>query len=175
MIARERLSADDVESITALSDATGVALVLHPPADKLRPRTPYDSKFSLPYCLATLLVRGRVDVGSFRADAIGDPAVLELAARVEYEERAYAAAPDAFPGGVRVRTRDGRVLEAELRNQRGGAENPMSQAEVIGKFRANAAQVLDANAVAQLETAILELESQPSLAGLRLLSQAEQR
>ncbi|MGH2851553.1 MAG: MmgE/PrpD family protein [Solirubrobacteraceae bacterium] len=175
LIARERLTADDVESITALSDETGVGLVLHPRADKLAPRTPYDSKFSLPYCLATLLVRGSVDVGSFQADAIGDPEVLELAARVDYEERAYAAAPDAFPGGVRVRTRDGRVLEAELRNQRGGAENPMSEAEVIGKFRANAAQALTADAVAQLESAILELESRPSLAGLGLLSRAEQR
>jgi 2-methylcitrate dehydratase PrpD len=172
LVAREQLTTEDVESITALSDATGVALVLHPPADKLRPRTPYDSKFSLPYCLATLLVRGTVDVASFRADAIGDPEVLELAARVDYEERAYAAAPDAFPGGVRVRTRDGRVLEAELRNQRGGAENPMSKAEVIGKFRANAAQALAADAVARLESAILDLESQPSLAELALLSEA---
>jgi hypothetical protein len=74
---------------------------------------------------------------------------------------------------VRVRTRDRRVFEAELRNQ-GGAENPMSEAEVIGKLRANAAQALAADAVAELESAIFDLDSQPSLARLGLLSQAEQ-
>ena len=120
----------------------GVGLVLHPLADKLAPRTAYDSKFSLPYCLAALLVRGSVDVSSFSRSAIGDPAVLSRAARVDYEQRDYAASPDAFPGGVRVRTRDGRVLEEELRHQRGGTENPMSVAEIVGKFRANAAQAL---------------------------------
>jgi 2-methylcitrate dehydratase PrpD len=172
LIDQENLTRADVESITALSDATGVALVLDPPADKVRPRTPYDSKFSLPYCLATLLVRGSVDVASFHAEAIGDPDVLEVAALVDYEERVYAAAPDAFPGGVRVRTRDGRVLEAELRNQRGGAENPMSEAEVIGKFRTNAGQTLPTDAVAALESTVLQLESCLDLGEFAALGQA---
>ena len=124
LIAREQLTAADVDSITAISDATGVALVGDPLADKQRPRTAYDAKFSLPFCLASLLVNGSVDVTTFTPEAIGDPAVLELAARVDCERREYAPAPDAFPGGVRVRTRDGRVLEAELRHQRGGSELP---------------------------------------------------
>jgi hypothetical protein len=51
----------------------------------------------------------------------------------------------------------------------------MSEAEVVEKFRVNAAQALAAHAVAQLEAAILELESRPSLAELGLLSQAERR
>jgi hypothetical protein len=126
-------------------------------------------KFSLPYCLASLLVRGSVDIDSCMAEAIVERDVLELAARVDYEQRTYAAAPDAFPGGVRVRTRDGRVLEAEPRRQRGGADNPMATAKVVDKFRVNARQALPGIALATLESAILGLESQPTLAPVAIL------
>ena len=114
LLDQQQLPADDIVSITAFSDQTGVALVLNPLEDKVAPRTPYDAKFSLPYCLATRLVRGTVDVASFTAEAITERRTLELARRVNYECKAYAPAPDAFPGGVRITTVDGRVLEAEL-------------------------------------------------------------
>jgi 2-methylcitrate dehydratase PrpD len=174
LVDTEKLVPSDVASITALSDETGVGLVLEPLQDKLRPRTVYDAKFSLPYCLAALVVNGGVDVGSFTPDAIADPAVLELAGRVDYERKAYAALPDAFPGGVRVHTRDGRVIEAELRHQRGGAENPMSKAEVVGKYRANAEQALPAASVADLEHAVLGMEREDGLAAFAVLADARQ-
>src|SRR5262249_25315745 len=163
VIAEHALSADDVASVVAVSDETGVGLVLEPLADKLRPRTVYDAKFSLPYCLGTMLVHRRVDVGSFNDAAIGDPAVLHVASRGRYELQAYAPAPDAFPGGVRVQTTDGRTLEAELRHQRGGTKNPMSADDVIAKFRSNAALALPADEVDVLATAALSLHEQPDL------------
>jgi 2-methylcitrate dehydratase PrpD len=172
ILARDGLDPAEIEWITALSDETGVGLVLHPLEDKLRPRTPYDAKFSLPYCLGALLVHGRVDVASFTAEAVRDPAVLSVASRVDYEQRAYSAAPDAFPGGVRVRMRDGREHEAELRHQRGGTENPMSTAEVLEKFCRNAILALPAAVVSELETAMLSLESLESLAPLAVLGRA---
>jgi 2-methylcitrate dehydratase PrpD len=174
LIAGEGLTAADVDSITAISDATGAALVLEPLADKLRPRTAYDAKFSLPFCLASLLVNGAVDITSFTPQAVVDPAVLEVAARVDGEERAYAPAPDAFPGGVRVRTRDGRVLEVELRHQRGGSELPMSDLEVLEKYRVNAGQALPADAAAELEDAIVNLENAASLGSFGLLGSARE-
>jgi 2-methylcitrate dehydratase PrpD len=172
LIAAEGLTADDVVAITVLSDETGSGLVLDPLADKLSPRTPYDAKFSAPYCLAALLVHGRVDVASFTSEAIADRAVLELAARVNGEIKPYAPSPDAFPGGVRVRTREGRELEAELRHQRGGTENPMSAEDIVAKYRANAALALPAPAVAELERAALALDDEPDLAAFAVLGQA---
>ncbi|CAB4878715.1 unannotated protein [freshwater metagenome] len=169
------LGPQDVEGIVALSDETGVGLVLHPLADKLRPRTAYDAKFSLPYCLGAMLVHGRVNVGSFTAEAIADPAVLELAARVTYEQKDYAAAPDAFPGGVRVTTRDGRTLEAELRHQRGGAQNPMAAAEIIAKFEAGAELALPGERVAELRDAVRGLDNGPDLRALAVLRGAGPR
>jgi 2-methylcitrate dehydratase PrpD len=169
------LVAEDVESIVGYTDATGVSLVCEPAADKVHPRTPYDAKFSLPYCLAYRLVHGRLDVTSFTAEAIADPVVRELTPRISYEQRQYAPAPDAFGGGVKVTTRAGRVVEAELRYQRGGAENPMSEADIIAKYRSNAALALGEAKAEDLETALLELATQTDAAFLTVLGSAERR
>ena len=52
--------------------------------------------------------------------------MLALAGKVRYETREYASYPAAFPGGVRIRLRDGRTLEADFPHQLGAPENPMS-------------------------------------------------
>ncbi len=153
-----------------------VALVLEPIADKHRPRTPYDAKFSLPFAVAARLVHGRVDVASFSAEAIADLAVLELAARVSYEVRTFASFPVAFPANVRVRFADGVERRAEMPHQRGGVENPLTDDDVRGKFRANAALALDAPDAAALEHAILALDEAPDLATIgSLLRRAQTR
>lgn len=160
------LRPDEVKSIVAFTDETGVGLVLEPAADKVRPRTPYDAKFSLPYCLASLLVRGSVEVASFTAEAIADEAVLALTQRVSYEQHEYAPRPDAFGGGVRVETVDGRTFENELRYQRGGAENPMTEDEVREKYRSNAKLALGSEAVQAVEDAVMALGEQSDLSFL---------
>ena len=62
-----------------------------------------------------------------------------VAAKVRYETREYATFPESFPAGVRLRLDDGRELERHVAHQRGGVHDPMDAAQVIAKFRANAA------------------------------------
>jgi 2-methylcitrate dehydratase PrpD len=157
------LSPDDVEDVVVTVPAAGVDLVLEPAGSKLAPRTPYEAKFSLQYSAAAMLVHGRCGVTTYSPEAIQDQRVLDLARRVRYEIKDYPTYPAAFPGGVRITTRDGRTLEADLPHQRGGPENPMSSGEVRDKFRENAALALDVEAVGALEEAILALEEQVDL------------
>ncbi len=164
------LRAEDIERLVAYTDKTGVGLVLEPATDKIRPRTPYDAKFSLPFCLSSLLVHGRVDVQSFTPAAVADEDVLAVTPRVGYEVREYSPSPDAFGGGVRVLTRDSRTFEAELRYQRGGAENPMTEDEVREKYRTNAATALDPPRVRDLEQAVSTLDRQDNLGFMRTVS-----
>ena len=166
---------EEIEEIVALTTEAGVSLVLEPLADKYRPRSEYEAKFSLPYSIAALLVRGHVDVSTYTDEAISDPEVLELAAKVRYEVKDYDTFPGALPGGVRIRTRDGRTLEAELPYQRGGAENPMTAAQVREKFRANATLALAPEEVEALEESILTLERLDDLGAFRFLARASRR
>ncbi|WP_411152474.1 MmgE/PrpD family protein [Streptomyces sp. A30] len=165
--------AENVESIVAFTDATGVSLVCAPAEDKVRPRTPYDAKFSLPYCLAHRLVHGRLDVTSFTPEAIGDERVLALTPKVRYELKQYAPAPDAFGGGVRVTTTQGRTFESELRYQRGGAENPLSEEDVIGKYRTNAGLALGDDDLRALEDGLLGLADARDVTFMAVLGRAK--
>src|SRR5947209_388224 len=166
---------EDIDEIVALTPEAGVSLVLEPLADKHRPRTEYEAKFSLPYSIASLLVRGHVDVSTYTDEAIADPDVLALAAKVRYEVKDYDTFPRAFPGGVRIHTRDGRTLEAELPYQRGGYENPMSAEQVREKFRTNAALALSAAEVEALGEAVTALERSGDLGAFELLARAARR
>ena len=175
VLAATPLRADEIRSITGFTTETGVALVCEPAADKVHPRTAYDAKFSLPYCLATRLVTGRLDVGSFTEEAITDPAVAALTPLIGHELRRYSASPDSFGGGVRVETVDGRVLEHEFRYQRGGAENPLTSADVLDKFRTNAGYGLPSEHVATLERSTLELAGAHDVSYLDVLASATER
>jgi 2-methylcitrate dehydratase PrpD len=167
------LSPDDVEEIVVTVPAAGVDLVLEPAAAKVAPRTTYEAKFSLQYSAAAMVVHGRCGVTTYADDAIRDPRVLELAKRVRYEAKDYPTYPAAFPGGVRITTRDGRTLEADLPHQRGGPENPMTPDEVRDKFRENAGLALEPETAEALEEAVLALEEQDDLrAALAPLSAA---
>jgi 2-methylcitrate dehydratase PrpD len=166
---------DEIEEIIALTTEPGVAMVLEPLADKYRPRSEYEAKFSTPYSIASLLIHGKVDLGTYSDEAIGEEDVLALAAKVRYEVKDYETFPPAMPGGVRITMRDGQTLEAELAYQRGGAENPMTEAAVREKFRANAALALTAEDVEALEEGVMTLEGRDTLDFLEVLSRAALR
>ena len=89
--------------------------------------------------------------------------MLGLARKVRYETKEYASYPAAFPGGVRIRLRDGRTLEADMPYQLGAPENPMSEAQVREKFRDNAAL---AGGGFGLEEAVLALDEAADVRGL---------
>ena len=72
------------------------------------------------------------------------------------EVKEYETWPLAYPGGIRVRTADGRTLEAEVLHQLGSPANPMLADQVRAKFRANAQ--LAGGSGEQLEAGVLALE-----------------
>ena len=160
------LDPDGIEEVLVTVPAAGVSLVLEPADKKVAPRTVYEAKFSLQYSTAAMLVTGAAGLSAYSDEAIADPRVLDLARRVRYETKEYETYPAAFPGGVRITMRDGRVLEAELPHQRGGPENPLSADEVRAKFHENAGLALPEAAVDSLEEAILSLEQLEDVTGL---------
>jgi 2-methylcitrate dehydratase PrpD len=153
---RDGLDADDIDDIVVTVPEAGVSLVLEPAEAKVAPRTDYEGKFSLQYSTAAMLVHGRVGLTTYTSDALGDARVLELARKVRYETKEYASYPAAFPGGTRIRLRDGRTLEADMPYQLGAPENPMSNAQVRQKFRENAA--LAGGGFERFEETVLALE-----------------
>ena len=131
-------AADEVSDLVVWAPAAGVSLILEPADAKKQPRSEYEGKFSLQYCVASMLVRGHVNVQDFSDEAIADEAVLALARRVRYETREYDTAGKGFPGGFRATLATGETVEGDFPFQKGGPDYPLTDAEVRAKFRANA-------------------------------------
>ena len=109
-----------------------------PLADKQRPASSYGAKFSSPYCIAVMLIRGRAGLEEFTDEAILEPSVRALARKVRYELDSTIDYPRHFSGHVKVCLADGSVLEANQAHPRGGFEDPLPPEEIEAKLRANA-------------------------------------
>lgn len=131
------IEAAEIDEITFDVPPESVAIVCEPASAKLRPRTPYEGKFSLPYSAASLVADGTLTVDSFAPSKLKREDVLALAARVRHRALAFDGAPADAPGIVEVRLRDGRRLAGDVKHGRGTPEDPLSEEELAAKFIAN--------------------------------------
>ncbi len=108
---------------------------------EMNPRTPYQGKFSIAYCVAAALAEGRVGLEQFSADrfapdGVRDRRIAELIAktRVNVCEEFSRNYPAQWTGRVAVAFADGTKAEGCAEYPRGNPENPVSTAELEGKF-----------------------------------------
>ncbi len=143
---RHGLAPEDVEAIELRVPGPAVPILCEPLADKQRPVNSYAARFSLPYSVAVVLVLGRAGIDDFSEERIRDPRILALAARTTYVVDDSLPFPRHFPGWVRLRLRDGRLVEERIDAARGSREHPMTDADLREKFEANAGRALPAAA-----------------------------
>lgn len=122
---------DAIEELT-FEIPDGVASIV---GDKPRPRTAYEAKFSLEHCAAALLTDGVLGIDAFDEDAIARAAAL--AARIRWTDRPFAGAPADAPGIATVTLRDGTSRTGRVERSRGGPDDPLTDDELLEKFRAN--------------------------------------
>src|SRR5262249_44066375 len=133
---------------------------------KRRPPNGYAAKFSLPYLLAVILIKGRAGLAEFTDEAVADEAVLALAARASSEVDPSIDYPRQFIGDVTVVLDDGRRLHEHQDRPRGGPDFPMSPEEMEVKFRGNAELALSAAEARRVADHAARLETLPGLAPL---------
>ena len=150
---------DDIEAVECVIAPEQARLVCEPVEGRKRPRTPYDAKFSLPYAVALGILRGDCVLGDFTEEAILDEEVLRLAGKVSYTLSETTGYPHVFPGWLKVRMRNGTVLEHREGNQRGGPENPVGTKDIIRKFENNARVVFSEGRIAGIRDAALAIET----------------
>lgn len=130
---------DDIVEITAPTAEGIVHRLWEPLSEKTRPSTPYSAKFSLPYGIALGLVKGAAGLAEFTEETIADPVLLRLATKVRYQIDPDDPYPDNYVGEIRARLTSGETVMARQPHLRGGHREPLPDAEVTEKFRANAA------------------------------------
>jgi 2-methylcitrate dehydratase PrpD len=132
----------DVDSIVEVVCEVGEGTVhrlWEPLADKQSPPNAYAGKFSTPYCVAAGFILGHAGLDAFTEERVRDARLRKLAGKVRYEIDPGNPYPDRFTGHVRVKLKDGRVLEERQAHMRGGVEEPLTRADIEEKFRLNCA------------------------------------
>ena len=119
--------------------------------------------------MAAALTRGRFGLAELEAEAIADPAILDLCARTTYGLDPDSAFPTYYSGAVEVVTKDGRTLRHREQINRGAEANPVAPWEVYEKFRRNAGLRFAADRVAAIIEAVDGLEAMAEVATLEAL------
>ena len=163
---RHRIRHDEIVEIRCRTHQGPVPRLWEPLAAKQRPPNGYAAKFSLPYLLAVVLVKGRAGLAELTDEAVRDEGVLRLAGRVGYELDPAIDYPRRFIGHVRVRLADGRVVEETQDHSRGGPEAPMTREELLAKFRGNAGLLLPTERSEQIIGGATDLPTLERLDGL---------
>ena len=157
---RGRVRVDDVEEVRVATHRTAFALMASEPS-RWAPRTAETADHSLPYVVARALLDGRVDESSFVPEALHEPRVTALMARIRVVEDPGLTAqhPEASPSRIDVLHRDGTTVSNEVRYPKGHDRNPMSAAEVEEKFRTLFAHYGTTEQASRVSDVIQRLES----------------
>jgi len=157
---------EKIAEVVCRTAAGPVHRLWEPLADKQMPVSSYGAKFSLPYSIAVMLVRGRAGLDEFTEEAIRDPAVLDLARKVRYVLDPTIDYPRHFSGHVKITLDDGTVLEENQPHPRGGLEDPLPPGEIEEKFCANARLALSPEQVGGIVDFVGRLEQFSSIKAL---------
>jgi 2-methylcitrate dehydratase PrpD len=136
-------------------------MLVEPLERKRAPALAIDAKFSIPFCVASVLAGRAIDLDAFSDERLRDPQVLALAGKVHFEQPAGADQWRGDAGTLAVELVDGRKLGASLAQARGAPANPLSDSELTAKFvgcAARAARPLDAARAQAIACEILSLE-----------------
>lgn len=129
--------AADLRSIEVRTYASGYEIV-----KEMNPRTPYQAKFSLAYCIAVGLLEGRVGLDQFGPDrfddrGVTDPAIRSLLKRIRVtvDPEVTARYPAEWGTRMTFTATNGTVVNLAAAFPRGNPENPVSTAVLETKLR----------------------------------------
>ena len=140
---KHRLSPDAVESIECLVTPAVVDYLKFP-----NPRSKFESKYSMEFCVATALRDGKVVNASFSDEKVTDPELASIMQRVkmsvwpEYAKHGYN--PPHAPYGclVKIRLKSGQAISEQVDKGPWEPETPPSWDDLVDKYRSSSELVL---------------------------------
>ena len=153
-----RFSWEEIEEVKCAVTPVVLSILIYP-----EPRNGLEAKFSLPYCVSSFLVHGKLDLSHFEQEAISDPKVRKLMSHVKMVpskdldslmKMENVLAPTDIEVKLKNQTLSKRILEAK-----GGPSSPLKMEEVKGKFRTCAGRILSSEKVEKTIDLVSSLES----------------
>jgi 2-methylcitrate dehydratase PrpD len=140
-----------------------------------RPKSKFEAKYSMEFCLATVLRDGAVVISSFTDERVRDPELVALMEKItmkvwpEYAKDGYNPSYAPYGCVVNVKLKDGRSFTERV--DKGPWEPGTSPGwdDLLQKFRANAEMVLPKAVIDDAVDMISRLEKLDDMSGLMRL------
>ena len=161
---RRGLESENIAAIHCEVPRGEESLICEPWAEKLRPSSAYQAKFSLPYALGALLVDGEITIATFEGPT--RPDVCARCACVSWSPMVDGDFPNRYGARLTVTTRSDERLSAEVADVRGTPGRPFAQGELPAKFYDCARRMLQGDAPERLAAAVDRLDRAPDLTAL---------
>jgi 2-methylcitrate dehydratase PrpD len=145
------LRADEVEKVECEIHPERIHVLVHPD-----PKTGLEAKFSLEYCLATMILNGTVSIGQFTDERVGDQKIKSFLPRVQCRQQPKL---DPWDVHLKITLRDGQILD----KIGGRAPGIVAWEELIEKYRDCLKGILPAGKIQQSLQMIEDLEKVRSI------------
>ncbi len=148
---RPQVQGKEIREIHIGSFEAAVSIIGSEP-EKLRPTSRETADHSMFYCCAAALVDGDVTLATFDEDRLTDPKLLDLIDKTKIVEdpQLNKDYPKGIPNDVTITCADGTKANKRVDFPRGHAENPMTDDEVIAKFKRMADGVISDDQAAKI-------------------------
>jgi 2-methylcitrate dehydratase PrpD len=161
---------EQIESLLLSVPSPVIRTIGEPRESKIKPESGYHAAFSGPFTVAAAFYRDN-GLGLFHEDfddsSAKDPLILELAAKVRVEASAECDAiyPYQLPAILTATLKDGSTVTEKVLVNRGGPQNPLTDAELALKFESNVSGLFDRGQAQDVAQIIFNFASNKSTLG----------
>jgi len=157
LIKQHNLTADNIKIVT-----TGVSAAFATMFANYRPRNIWQAQFSIPFVIGAALADSEVGPLQIAENRLADATLLNQVDKVKVvsdpEVDALASSKGMRSCRIKIETKDGRQFETFVSYPKGSPENPLSEEELLGKFRKLATRAVGVERTADLVKCLDELE-----------------
>jgi len=152
------LNPQEVKEVLVETTTRGADILSDP--SKYKPTTKETADHSLPYCIAVAVAKGNVLPSDFEEDALRDPFVWSLLDKIKVvaHPEIDALFPKIKRAIVIIKTSQGEFKKQED-FAKGQSERPLSEKELISKFKANSEKKISFSRMETIIKATQELEN----------------
>ena len=162
------LTASDIRHVEVEVGPPNIILC-EPLAEKRRPENAINGKFSIPFNVASIIVRGSITIDSYSDESLRDEAVRALAEKIDYRYHEEWQRGTETWAIVRMDTAKG-SFEKTVKSPFGTPANPMDDDAFEAKFDSCAAKSACPKTPAQLDALKRCVRSLETLADIRELT-----
>jgi 2-methylcitrate dehydratase PrpD len=136
LVRNEKIRPRDLKAVKVFVDTGGHQMLCSPLEVKIKPRTPVDAQFSIPWGVATALARGQVGIEHYTDAAIQSQDILEVARKITVVlDRSLDTSHKTPTGRVEIETPTGEHFSSQVEYPLGSPEREMTMDDCIAKFK----------------------------------------